>query len=212
MFAKEHLSAARRRLVSVIALVGVVATTFAGIPNAAAAAEDGGVRSLLYARPFTLEEPYTYVYTKEQPEISRGYILVLEVDPQRAQPRQTDMPVLFVGSRPAELTNRGDKSGRIIVLVPGDTVLSESPLFYGTTELPERIDQAQAVQQRDLALEIGVQPRPATEIESAFDKGGDTLAVRQIDDVYRELADLIEEYSPEESDLIEAYRMIPSRP
>lgn len=174
-------------------------------------ADDGtGVRGLLYARPFTLEEPYRYLYVKEQPEITSGYILVLEVDPRLAQPRQTDMPVLFVGDRPAELASSGAESGRVIVLVPGDTDLAESPLFYGSMELPERIDRARGMQERDLALSSGITAPTAEEVEAALLAGGEPLGARSIDGVYRALADLILTYSPQEAELAEIYRLIPA--
>lgn len=174
-------------------------------------ADDGtGVRGLLYARPFTLEVPYRYLYVKEQPEITSGYILVLEVDPRLAQPRQTDMPVLFVGDRPAELASSGAESGRVIVLVPGDTDLSSSPLFYGSRELPERIDRTRGTQERDLALSSGITAPSAEEVEAAFIAGGEPLLARSIDGVYRALADLILTYSPQEAELAEIYRLIPA--
>lgn len=168
-----------------------------------------GVRGLLYARPFTLEQPYRYLYVKEQPEITSGYILVLEVDPRLAQPRQTDMAVLFVGDRPAELASSGAESGRVVVLVPGDTDLSSAPMFYGSRELPERIDRARGMQERDLALSSGIKARPAEEIASALAAGGQPLAARTIDGVYRALADLILIYSPQEAEQAEIYRLIP---
>lgn len=214
----------RRELLGIVAIGLFVALAQTGVSSSAIAdddaasteiqlADDGtGVRGLLYARPFTLEEPYRYLYVKEQPEITSGYILVLEVDTRLAQPRQTDMPVLFVGSRPAELASSGSESGRVIVLVPGDTNLADSPLFYGSMELPERIDRARGIQERDLALSTGIAAPTAEEIGTALAAGGEPLAVRNIDHVYHALADLILTYSPQESELAEIYRLIPVQP
>jgi hypothetical protein len=176
-------------------------------------ADDGdGVRGLLYARPFTLQEPYPYLYVKERPEITSGYILVLAVDPQLARPRQTDMAVLFVGSRPAELASAGDQSGRVIALVPGDTDLSTSPLFYGSTELPERIDAARGALELSLARDRGIAAPTPDEIAAALAAGGEPLRARSIDGVYRVLVDLILTYSPQESELAEIYSLIPAEP
>jgi hypothetical protein len=203
----------RARLITAAAAV-LLAATLCGAAGAAEGiqiSDDGqGVRGLLYARPFTLEQPYQYLYTKEQPEITSGYILVLEVDPTFALPRQVHMPVLFVGTRPAELTNFGAESGRVVVLVPGDTDLASSPMFYGDTELPERIDAARGIEERDLALDQGITPFSQEEIDAALQAGGSPLAAVSIDGVYREVADLILAYAPEDVDTANGYKLIPA--
>ncbi|MCA9730021.1 MAG: hypothetical protein KC729_20225 [Candidatus Eisenbacteria bacterium] len=173
-------------------------------------ADDGtGVVGLLYLRPFVLEEPWRFLYTKEQPEVTSGFIAVLEVDPELARPRQTDMSVLFAGSTPVERTNNGDESGRVIVLLPDSIDPATAVFFFGSDELPERIDRARGELERDRAVSLGIVPRPAGEIEAALATGGETLRVRNIDGVYRALADLIPIYSPQEQELAETYRLIP---
>jgi hypothetical protein len=173
--------------------------------------DDGdAVRELLYARPFVLERPYEYLWTAEKPEIRSGMILVVEVDPEYARPRQLGVPVLYVGARPAELANVGYESGRMIVIVPGDTDLAASPVYFGSTEFPERVDAERGRRELQAALGVGIAPPGEEELERAFAAGGDTLRTPAIDGVYRSLADVIMEYSPYESELAETYRGIPT--
>jgi len=168
------------------------------------------VKGLLYARPFELDQPYAYVWTKEQERITSGYILVVEVEKSFAQPRDIESPVLYVGSRPAEVTNLGTSSGRMVVLVPGDTDLTSAPIFFGSVELPERVDRARGEAEVAAAMALGIEPVGAEAARTALLAGGPALQARTIDGVYRAIADVLVEYSPEETDRIASLRLIPS--
>lgn len=168
------------------------------------------VSALLYARPFSLERPYVNAWTRELQPIRSGYILVLEADPALLQPRQTWMPALYVGARPAEVTNIGVESGRVVVLVADDTDIYSAPAYFGSVELPERVDAARGAEELAAARGIGVQPFSRDMVDAALREGGALLAARTIDGVYREVADVIARYSPQEQELVERYRMIPA--
>src|SRR5262245_4270050 len=77
-----------------------------------------GEVALLYARPFTVEVPFTHVWRAEQPVFSAGVVVVLSVDPDLVHPRQTAEPILFVGDQTAERVNFGHESGRVVAIVP----------------------------------------------------------------------------------------------
>jgi hypothetical protein len=171
--------------------------------------EVGTVRNLLYARPFRMEKPYRYEWTAERAEITSGTILVVEVDKEFAKPREIGVPVLYVGTTPAEVTNVGYESGRMIVIVPGAVDLRTTPIFFGSEELPERVDAARGALELEAARAIGIVPFSASTVDAAFALGGEPLAVAGSEEVYRAIADLIDAYSPTETERAEIYRMTP---
>jgi hypothetical protein len=166
----------------------------------------GAVHTLLYARRFRLQEPYTYSYLRDRPAIREGYLLVLAVDPEMARPREVDGAVLYAGDTPAHLTNTGYPSGRMVLIVPDWFELSESPVFFGSTELPERIDRARGSQERKLAVERGARPFPPEVRDAAVSAGGDRLECRNSVGLFLAVADLIERFAPDESERADLYR------
>ena len=71
-----------------------------------------GVRDVLFAQPYALDEAYTHAWRSEAPETAAGYLLVLEVDEAFTVPRDTLESVLYVGDQTAERINWGTGSGR----------------------------------------------------------------------------------------------------
>ena len=167
----------------------------------------GAVRELLYARPFEVNDPFTYWWTAERPEIGAGYILVVAVDPEFAKPRQVDMPVLYVGHTPAQLTHVGYESGHLVVIVPATVNLATDPIFFGSLELPERVDAARGAQEMAAALTLGIRPVAEDKLSAALAAGGETLREVDLEGVMLTVADLIDEYAPDESEVAESYRL-----
>src|SRR5262245_56384925 len=83
------------------------------------------IAGVLYSRTFTLEKGYAFEWRKERPTVGEGTILVLEAPAAWLRPRQVAEPVLYVGGSTAERVNRGDGSGRLVVVVPGKVDLSK---------------------------------------------------------------------------------------
>jgi hypothetical protein len=200
------------RLATTLLALAASAGVALAVDEVAVTPTDNGtaVKGLVYARPFELQEPYVYTWTKEQESITSGYVLVVEVDPAYAQPRDIASPVLYVGHRPAEVTNLGIQSGRMVVIVPGDTDLTSAPIFFGSIELPERVDRARGEAEVAAALALGIQPVGAQAARTALLAGGPALRTRSIDGVYRSLADVLTRYSPDEAGRIESLRLIPA--
>ncbi len=179
-------------------------------PTLSAADEVGPVRDILFVQPFRLDKPYTHTWRKEQPLVSAGYVLVLAVDPEFVRPQQIAEPVLYVGDQTAERINAGDVSGRLVVLVPSslnsrDGIaldLSKALIWFGTPELPERVDAAQVNVETNAALQKGVKSLPEQKVEAALRRGGRALRLPNREALERRVATLLREYSPNETDLI----------
>ena len=63
------------------------------------------IESLLYARPFTLDEGFRFDWRQERPLVTQGVLLVIEVDQDLVYPRQVAEPVLYVGDQTAMRLN-----------------------------------------------------------------------------------------------------------
>lgn len=183
--------------------------------SASAADERGPVQDILFAQPFRLDKPYTHSWRKEQPLVKAGYLLVLAVDPEFVRPLQTAEPVLYVGDQTAERINAGDVSGRLVVLVPSSSNsqndptldLSKALIWFGAPELPERIDAARVNVEINAALNRGAKPWPAEKVRVALRRGGRALHLRNREALEHRLATLLQEYSPNETDLIRGLRV-----
>ncbi|MHC4427852.1 MAG: hypothetical protein ACYS0D_04515 [Planctomycetota bacterium] len=167
------------------------------------------VRDIIYARPFTLDKSEGHGWRMEKPMVSSGYVLVLEVDPDLVYPRQQAEPVLYVGRQTAERINHGHESGRVVAIVPGQIDpqredyldLSKVRIWFGTPELPERVDAAMIERERRLAVRAGIRPLPAAKVSVALEEGGPTRAFTDKRELMRALAPLVREYSPQEPEV-----------
>lgn len=195
-------------LLTLLAGVLVTTTLTAGLPPVPAtpAAVDG----LVYARPFTLAQNYEYEWSKEKSQVTEGYLVVLKVAPGLVYPRQAAEPVLYVGPHPAERINAGHSSGHVVAVVPGTVEkldLAKALMWFGTPELPERVDLKKAKEERTNALRAGIKLFDEAEVAAALARGGDQLAVEDRYELLWEAAELIKQYAPDESDLVESLRI-----
>jgi hypothetical protein len=185
-----------------IAAIGCAAFAVSARAEAPAMpATPAATTDLLYARPFTLEQPAIHDWHKDKPEYTEGYLLVLEVDPALVYPRQTGMPVLYVGDTTAHVFNVGAESGRIVVLAPGKVDLSKAPIWFGTPYLPGEVDHQMASNERTKANNAGIKPYAAEKVKAANERGKSALAVEDAKDLSPEIGRLIQEYAPDEESL-----------
>ena len=195
------------------AVTAVAVSSDDGAPPALPAAPRPGQVSLVEARPFTLQTPYTHQWRADRPAVSAGWVLVLRVaDRELLHPRQTAEPVLYVGEQTAERLNHGQASGHVVALVPSPVGadglpsldLTGAPVFFGDPALPEQVTAAEARRQLDAARARGV---------AAFDAAALTAAraeaVHFVDDsdLRTWSADIIERWSPQEADLVAGLRV-----
>src|SRR5688572_3392583 len=125
----------------------------------------GGIE-LLAAVPFVLDEPFVHEWRAEKPVVSSGYLLVLKADPDLVRPRQTYEAVLYAGSEVAERCNFPENGSHLVALVPAPLDgrgrvaldLDSTPIWFGSLELPERVDAARIADELELARARGIGP------------------------------------------------------
>ncbi len=194
-----------------VCLAALAATVLAGappMPNTPAAVDE-----VLYARPFVLNEGFRFDWCKQPFQVSQGTILVLKVKPELVVPRETAEPLLYVGNQTAMRLNAGNESGCIIVIVPGEVDLTKDPIWFGTPEVAERVDANRVAAEREKAEKAGIKPVTAEKAQVAKDKGGTRVNAADMSALLRDtLAGLVEQYSPQEKRLSEAWRVPPLQP
>lgn len=166
------------------------------------------VKGVLYARPFSLTEPFTYTWTAEQELVSEGHVLVVEVDPDMARARQTYMPVLYVGHRPAMVMNHGWETGLMVVVTP-ETDLATTSVYFGSVQLPDQVDADRGLEELAAARAMGIRPLGVSAAATALAAGGAELSLTSDLDLNRVVADVMEAYVPNEAPLIADYRLEP---
>ena len=176
-------------------------------PDVIPADSGRSVRKLVHAQRFSLESSYRDYWCAERPLVDHGYLLVIEIDPAFAIARQVESPVLYVGDRPAELLNIGLDSAHLIVLVPECDALRDVPIYFGSYELPERVDRARGEAERRAAVAKGVRPFGREAIDAAIARGGEPLSVGDRTALMPIVADLIDRYSPTEAETATIYRL-----
>ena len=193
---------------ALMAVLTVVVIASAGaetppIPNLPAA-----VDGVLYARSFVLEESFPYDLRKERPNVSEGTLLVLEADKDLLLLRPGLNVVLYVGDQTAERLNPGDKSGRVVVLVPGKLDLASAPIWFGPPRFMEQVDQNVIKAEREAAEAAGIGPLPADRVRAALSRGGGPIHAKNLRAVLRsEAAELILKYSPEDKHIADGFRV-----
>lgn len=170
------------------------------------------VEKVVYARRFTLSKAYKHLWRKEQPQVTSGYLLVLKVDPKLVYARQCAEPVLYVGDQTAERVNVGYRSGYVVAIVPGDVDLKKAMIWFGTPELPERVDGKTIMGEAAKAKAAKVKPHADKDVKAAIKRGGKALNVADREGLLRQAAELIKQYSPVEVQRAEAIVPVGSTP
>lgn len=140
------------------------------------------VSTVVWARPFVLEQPEIYSMSAEKPTFTAGWLVQLTADPSMLAARQVGEPVLYVGEVPAFRFNWDPVGGCLVVFVPGPVDLASTEVFFGSTELPERVTRAHGTEERAAAVAAGI--RPLAGVAAARAAGGDVLRVASLEGVY----------------------------
>lgn len=188
---------------AVLTAASVVLATPPEMPKTPAAVED-----LVYARPFTLDTGFKYIWSRERPNVTTGLLLVLEVDKALVVPRSIATPVLYVGDQPAQRVNQGHESGHVIAVVPGEVDLTKVPIWFGPPGFPFDTDAATARAERVRAEEAGITPFTEERVTAARVRGGSPIRKRDMSALLRaEIAELILDYCPDEKKLADGFRV-----
>lgn len=171
--------------------------------------QSSAVLDLVYARPFRLERAYTHWFRRERPLVDAGFLLVLDVDPKLAAPRQLEEPVLYVGSETAERVNHGHPSGRVVAIVPAPRGadgwpaldLESAAMWFGEPALPEQIGAAELSRAIERAAADGVRPLGGARVRAALENSGGKLELEDKTALERFAAELVLRYAPGEEDL-----------
>jgi hypothetical protein len=172
-------------------------------PQIPAVPQDHAV-GLEWAQRFELEQPYTHGWRRERPQVRSGWLLVLSVNPDLVVRRETREPVLFVGGQTAERINSGEQSGRVVAVVPGDFLLEDSPVFFGSPAFPEEVDAAHIDRELRAALDAGRRAAAADDVARVL---ASPLSLRDQYELRMAAIDLVEKYSPQERHFIESSRL-----
>lgn len=99
--------------------------------------------------------------------MSTGVLVVLEVDPAYVDPRDAVInPVLYAGDVTVIRLNHGNRSGRVIGIIPGDVNLATAPIWFGSPQLPERLTESIIQSERERAEKAGVRAFPSARISA----------------------------------------------
>jgi hypothetical protein len=203
----------RTRTIAVVVALGVALTAGATAWNATSVQEAAPLRpevpsrvpvTLLEAHPFTLLEPATHWMRAEQPTYTEGWLVVLETSRDVLLPRQTYENVLYVGSETVERINTGAQSGVLVGVVPGSVDLTQAPIFFGEPELPENVTAQEAQRQLQIAFGEGVRAADASAIATAQ---REAVVLPDAFELQHYASYLIEQYAPDEVDLISGLRV-----
>jgi hypothetical protein len=170
-------------------------------PAPAADLPRGGVE-LLAAVPFVVEEPFAHEWRAEAPLVSAGWLIALRADEDLTRTRETFEPVLYVGRETAERACLPITGPVMVALVPAplgsdgrvEPVLDSAPLWFGTAELPERVDAARIEREHALALARGLGPAArAAAVRTRFE-ADEAVHARTRDELEPYLEDLAERF------------------
>jgi hypothetical protein len=162
---------------------------------------------LLFAQPFHLDQAYRYAWLQDGPMVSEGWLIAVSTDAQVAAVTDTHDELLFAGAMPIERINEASESGVVIGIVPSAVDLSSTPIFWAKPEiLPEALTSEDAEATLAAATSAGVVAQAKGVVQRAQQDGGGPVYVATQGMLYRYAADVIERYSPQESDLISGLR------
>ncbi|HHO50397.1 MAG TPA: hypothetical protein ENK18_05865 [Deltaproteobacteria bacterium] len=161
--------------------------------------DDGtSVRGLVWARAVQLDTPQ--ILRSGADPVSRGVLVELRVDPGLLEPSQGLEPVLYAGSQPAMRFNWDWRGGCLVAFLPITEDLANTELFFGSLELPERIDAARGARERDAARRLGITPRPGPEVYAALSAGGGPLIAADLRRVHEVAMERVSACSTTEAD------------
>lgn len=171
----------------------------------AKALPSSGVLDVVFISPVFVGDAFLHNWREEKQLYESATLAVFKVNPKLVYPRNAAEPVLYVGNQTAQRLNQGDKSGYVIALIPGDVDLSREPVWFGSAELPERVNKETIAKERERAEAARFQPFDPEHVAKVSTK---PLKAQNLRDLLREpISELVMKFSPEEKHLAEAWRV-----
>ena len=163
------------------------------------------VIDILEIQPFRLKKGYEFAWLESRPFVSDGLLVVLRVDPGLVVPRDAGERVLYAGDRTVQRLNKGNGSGLVVGIIPGDLDLTAEPVWFGRPQLPERVTAEIIKNERTLADGAGIKPFGADKIEAVRRDG---IEAEDLAALLRGAgADLVLKYAPDEKHLADSWRL-----
>ncbi len=157
-----------------------------------------------YIQPFRLEQSFKYDWRIDLSDVNSGLLVVIKVDPSLVTPRNELEPVLYAGNQTVQRLNHGHESGFVIGIIPEQIDLSNEPIWFGTPDLPERIDAEMIARAHTKAKRSGISALKSIDIQG---KTRNIIVVPNLTTLLREhAADLVLEFSPQEKYLADSWR------
>ena len=173
----------------------MMSVALAGTPT------NDGISRLAHVEPFSVSEPALFAWNADALTFTSGTLFVVAVDKAQAKVRQVGGPVLYVGTTPAARLNPGYIDGHIVAYVPGTVDLSKTPIYWGPSTLPERVNPA--VEGAQALTTSNAEPFAADVVTSVtHPKRG----LNNQKDIQLRAADLIDRFAPGDADFARGYR------
>lgn len=135
------------------------------------------VQAVRLVQHTALEQGGVYDFVAGGVPIRDGTVIVVQLDPAWARPRQTEQPLLQVGAWPLRVVAADPATGCVAGYVPG-RFDPATPLFIAGFGRPETWTRAEAEGAWIGARQAGVSPRAAAELDRA---GRPAVRVRDVD-------------------------------
>ena len=160
-----------------------------------------GVSRLAHVEPFAVAEPALFAWNAEAATFTSGTLFVVAVDKEHAKVRQVGGPVLYVGTTPAARLNPGHIDGHIVAYVPGTVDFSKTPVFWGPSTLPERVNPT--VEGTEALRASKAEPFEVAHVTSVTHP---ELSLSDQKGIQLRAAELIERFAPGDADFARGYR------
>jgi hypothetical protein len=162
--------------------------------------------ALLWARPFVSEKPIEFVVNGEKKLLTKGLILVLDVDKKLVEPLDVPDYVVYVGDAVAQKINSGYVSGKLVVMAP-EVDLATAPIWFGSRAVTERLTPSDVSKEKARAAEKAIRPRSEAELRAARRAAGaGRFDVKNMDELWFETGPTILRFAPDERDMVMSLR------
>ena len=159
-------------------------------------ATPAAAQRLLHVAQFEMEEPFPFTWHAEKMPVRQGTMLVIEVAPELILPRQTAEPVLYVGEHTAWRVSGYNEAGIVVAFVPAHVDLSVAPVWFGSPELPERVDGETAARELQTARSAGIAPFDGETLERVAARTDEMQVLAHRPQLLTTLPELSQRYIP----------------